>query len=157
MRAFLYEAAQVMITRVKKWSSLKAWAMNVARRQGPKKAIVAWPVGWRSSCIASGSMAPCSVGQTRPCRQQRERRSQYLAINKEAFSNLSYAARWKDVLRGTMDEVSSLGLLYRSRPGVIRTSVRLDHLVLLVPCWESQGADPEEKRGPAKDIRCRAA
>jgi hypothetical protein len=93
-------------------------------------------------------MAPCSVGQTRPCRQQRERRSQYLAIDKEALSNLSYAARCKDVLRGTMDEVSSLGLLYRSRPGVI---------VLLVPCWESQGADSEEKRGPAKDIRCRAA
>ena len=41
MRALLYEAAQVMITRVKKWSSLKAWAMNVARRRGLKKAIVA--------------------------------------------------------------------------------------------------------------------
>jgi transposase len=26
---------------VKKWSSLKAWAMNVARRRGLKKAIVA--------------------------------------------------------------------------------------------------------------------
>ena len=41
MRALLYEAAQVMITRVKKWSSLKAWAMNVVRRRGLKKAIVA--------------------------------------------------------------------------------------------------------------------
>ena len=38
MGALLYEAAQVMITR---WSSLKAWAMNVARRRGLKKAIVA--------------------------------------------------------------------------------------------------------------------
>src|ERR1700759_3786180 len=36
MRALLYEAAQVMITRVKKWSSLKAWAMNVVRRRGLK-------------------------------------------------------------------------------------------------------------------------
>jgi transposase len=41
MRALLYEAAQVMMTRVKKWSSLKAWAMNVAKRRGLKKAIVA--------------------------------------------------------------------------------------------------------------------
>jgi transposase len=41
MRALLYEAAQVMMSRVKKWSSLKAWAMNVAKRRGLKKAIVA--------------------------------------------------------------------------------------------------------------------
>jgi len=41
MRALLYEAAQVMLTRVKKWSWLKAWAMNVARRSGHRRAIVA--------------------------------------------------------------------------------------------------------------------
>lgn len=41
MRTLLYEAAQVMLTRVQKWSSLKAWAMNVAKRRGLKKAIVA--------------------------------------------------------------------------------------------------------------------
>ena len=41
MRALLYEAAQVMITRVQKWSWLKAWAMNVAKRRGRQKAIVA--------------------------------------------------------------------------------------------------------------------
>jgi transposase len=41
MRALLYEASQVMLTRVKKWSSLKVWAMNVAKRRGLKKAIVA--------------------------------------------------------------------------------------------------------------------
>ncbi|MDE2494393.1 MAG: IS110 family transposase [Alphaproteobacteria bacterium] len=41
MRALLYEAAQVMLTRVKKWSWLKAWAMNVAKRGGLRKAIVA--------------------------------------------------------------------------------------------------------------------
>jgi transposase len=41
MRMFLYEAAQVMITRVQKWSWLKAWAVNVAKRRGLKKAIVA--------------------------------------------------------------------------------------------------------------------
>ncbi len=41
MRTLLYEAAQVMLTRVKKWSWLKAWAMNIAKRRGQQKAIVA--------------------------------------------------------------------------------------------------------------------
>jgi transposase len=41
MRTLLYEAAQVMLTRVTKWSWLKAWAVNVARRRGQQKAIVA--------------------------------------------------------------------------------------------------------------------
>jgi transposase len=41
MRGLLYEAAQVLLTRVKKWSWLKAWAMNVAKRRGLRKAIVA--------------------------------------------------------------------------------------------------------------------
>lgn len=41
MRALLYEAAQAMLTRVKKWSWLRAWAMRVAKRSGFKKAVVA--------------------------------------------------------------------------------------------------------------------
>lgn len=41
MRTLLYEAAQAMLTRVQKWSWLKAWAMNVAKRRGLRKAIVA--------------------------------------------------------------------------------------------------------------------
>lgn len=41
MRSSLYEAAQVLLTRVKRWSALKAWAAQVSRRRGHKKAIVA--------------------------------------------------------------------------------------------------------------------
>ncbi|GGF84207.1 IS110 family transposase [Azorhizobium oxalatiphilum] len=41
MRSLLYEAAQVLLTRVKRWSSLKAWAVRVSRRRGHKKAIIA--------------------------------------------------------------------------------------------------------------------
>ena len=41
MRTLLYEAAQTLLTRVTKWSCLKAWAMNVAKRRGMRKAIVA--------------------------------------------------------------------------------------------------------------------
>ena len=41
VRTALYEAANVMMSRVVKWSALKAWAMRVAKRQGLKKAKVA--------------------------------------------------------------------------------------------------------------------
>lgn len=41
MRAMLYEAAQIVLVRSTKWSWLKAWAMQIARRRGVKKAIVA--------------------------------------------------------------------------------------------------------------------
>jgi transposase len=41
MRVMLYEAAQIMLLRSAKWSWLKAWAMQIARRRGRKKAIVA--------------------------------------------------------------------------------------------------------------------
>ncbi|KAB1082588.1 IS110 family transposase [Neorhizobium galegae] len=41
MRRLLYEAAQSMMTRVVKWCWLKAWAMNIAKRHGSKKAKVA--------------------------------------------------------------------------------------------------------------------
>lgn len=41
MRMILYEAAQTMLMCSAKWSWLKAWAMEVARHCGMKKAIVA--------------------------------------------------------------------------------------------------------------------
>ena len=40
-RSALFEAAHVMLHRVKRWSALKAWAAKVARRQGNKRATVA--------------------------------------------------------------------------------------------------------------------
>jgi transposase len=41
LRVMLYEAAQILLIRSTKWSWLKAWAMQIARRRGIKKAIVA--------------------------------------------------------------------------------------------------------------------
>jgi transposase len=41
MRMMLYEAAQTMLLVSTRWSWLKAWAMQIARRRGMKKAIVA--------------------------------------------------------------------------------------------------------------------
>lgn len=41
MRGLLFEAATVLLTRVRTWSWLKAWAVNLAKRRGMKRAIVA--------------------------------------------------------------------------------------------------------------------
>ena len=41
MRMFQAEAATVLLYRTKKWSTLKAWGMKLARRIGIKKAKVA--------------------------------------------------------------------------------------------------------------------
>ncbi|MEL6065275.1 IS110 family transposase [Methylobacterium sp. DCY52] len=41
VRVALFEAAHVILTRVSSWSSLKAWAMSVAKRRGAKRAKVA--------------------------------------------------------------------------------------------------------------------
>ena len=41
LRTYLFEAATVLLYRTKKWSSLKAWGMKLAKRIGMKKAKVA--------------------------------------------------------------------------------------------------------------------
>ena len=41
LRSYLYEAANVLLTRVAKWSGLKAWGMRIAKRSGIRKAKVA--------------------------------------------------------------------------------------------------------------------
>ena len=41
LRSYLYEAANVLLTRVAKWSTLKAWGMRLAKSRGIAKAKVA--------------------------------------------------------------------------------------------------------------------
>jgi transposase len=41
LRSYLYEAANVLLTRVVKWSALKAWGMRIAKRRSMNKARVA--------------------------------------------------------------------------------------------------------------------
>jgi transposase len=41
MLRYLVEAAGVLLTRVPKWSALKAWGMRLAKRTGLRKATVA--------------------------------------------------------------------------------------------------------------------
>jgi transposase len=37
MRPYLFDAATVLLYRTKKWSSLKAWGMKLAKRIGMKR------------------------------------------------------------------------------------------------------------------------
>src|SRR5262249_20073286 len=41
LRMYLFEAAGVLLTRVPRWSALKAWGMRLAKRNGLRKAKVA--------------------------------------------------------------------------------------------------------------------
>ena len=41
LRSYLYEAANVLLTRIAKWSALKAWGIRLAKRSGLRKAKVA--------------------------------------------------------------------------------------------------------------------
>ena len=41
LRSYLYEAANVLLTRIAKWSVLKAWGIRLAKRSGLRKAKVA--------------------------------------------------------------------------------------------------------------------
>jgi transposase len=41
LRMYLFEAANVLLTRVPKWSALKAWGMRLTKRSGLRKAKVA--------------------------------------------------------------------------------------------------------------------
>ena len=63
-RTCLYEAASVLLTKVQRWSPLKAWGTRLARRIGSKKARVA--IARKIAVIlASGPMGPSSGGPRR--------------------------------------------------------------------------------------------
>ena len=101
MRALLYEAAQVMLTRVQKWSWLKAWVMNIAKRRGQKKAIVATsPTARRdyASHVEGWNRVPLDKGNGADNLSD-ERQTVGATIQRN------------DVPRGTMDETSSLWTL----------------------------------------------
>ena len=41
LRSYLFEAAGVLLTRVPKWSAVKAWGVRLAKRNGLAKVAVA--------------------------------------------------------------------------------------------------------------------
>ena len=85
LRSYLYEAANVLLTRVVKWSTLKASGVRLAKRSGLRKAKVAvarklavilhrmWIEGtefkWSSKEVANQpTKFPPTSGSERPCR-----------------------------------------------------------------------------------------
>ena len=65
LRSYLYEAANVLLTRVAKWSALKSWGMRVAKRSSLRKAKVLWRGSSPSFCTACGSTVLSSNGHRR--------------------------------------------------------------------------------------------
>ena len=123
MRVMLYEAAQSML-RSKKWSWLKAWAMQIARRRGMKKAIVA--LARRLAVIMHRIWVDGTEFRwTRETWQPHESRPGSDPIG----GNSSSTERWHDVPRGTMDEVSSYVRLDLPFTLTARPTLRLFHLV----------------------------
>ena len=103
MRVMLYEAAQVMLTRTNKWSWLKAWAMQIARRRGMKKAIVA--LARRLAVIMHRIWVDGT--EFRWTREQAGQQHENHAGSNPIGGHSRSTAWWNDVPRGTMDEVSS--------------------------------------------------
>ena len=64
MRTLLFEAAQVMLTRVTRWSWLKAWAMKVAQRRGDERRLSHWRAvgGHPASHLAGRHRVPLDQG-----------------------------------------------------------------------------------------------
>jgi hypothetical protein len=80
----------------------------------PSPPLSRWLADWRSSCIASGSTEPSSVGRKKPRRRPPSANSNQRPISKESLQN-RVLPQGGNVLRGTMDEASSLGVLCGSR------------------------------------------
>ena len=103
MRVMLYEAAHIMLVRSTKWSWLKAWAMQIARRRGLKKAIVA--LARRLAVIMHRIWVDGT--EFRWTRNKPQQQHESRAGSSPIGENSSSTQRWNDVPRGTMDEVSS--------------------------------------------------
>ena len=54
LRSYLYEAANVVLARVARWSALKAWGVRLANRSGLRKAKVAVAASLASFCTECG-------------------------------------------------------------------------------------------------------
>jgi len=65
LRGYLFEAANVLLTRVAKWSALKAWGIRLAKRSGLRKAKVCSctkACGHSASDVVDGTEFRCVKG-----------------------------------------------------------------------------------------------
>ena len=118
----LYEAAQILLMRSTQRSWLKAWAMQVARRRGMKKAIVALARRLAVVMHRSGLTAPNSVGPGKKLPQHDNAKPNPIGCPLGPAISLSQG-RQKDCSASSSN-----------------------------PMLEGPGADSEEKREPVSDI-----
>ena len=104
LRSYLYEAANVLLTRVAKWSALKAGASGLRSDVGCAKPGLPLLESSPSSCTECGSTAPSSIGQ--------RRRSPLNAHNASLSSRIPAG---DDVPAGTVAVVRSLLVLRCSK------------------------------------------
>src|SRR5262245_23841655 len=138
MRVMLYEAAQILLMRSTKWSWLKAWAMQIARRRGVKKAIVA--LARRLAVVMHRIWVDATEFRGAGKRLQQHDNARSRSIG----DYWSSTAWWNDVPRGTMDEVRShvcLDLL--SRDG--KAARKIVPPRSRIPYWKGLCAKSEEK------------
>src|SRR5262245_9189150 len=100
MRTMLYEAAQSMLLRSTRWSWLKAWAIQIAKRRGIKRAIVA--LARRLAVILHRIWVDGTNFPGLGMQQRHESCSRPITIG----GNSSSTRPWNGVPRGPMDEVS---------------------------------------------------
>jgi hypothetical protein len=72
LRSYLFEAAGVLLTRVSKWSAVKAWGVGSPSATGSARQRLQSHVSSRLFCIACGSMEPSSSGRSRRLQPSQE-------------------------------------------------------------------------------------
>ena len=94
LRSYLYEAANVLLTRVAKWSTLKAWGIRLAKRSGLRKAIASLELP--SFFIECGSKAPNSNGHHRRLLLSLHSRTTEFPLTSGKRTSLPGRWRWCD-------------------------------------------------------------
>ena len=142
LRTYLYEAANVLLTRIEKWSALKAWGIRLAKRSGLRKAKVAWLESLPSFCTGCGSSAPNSNGRQRRLPINLHSRTTEFPPTRSAGAN---------VPAGTLALVRSLLVLRCSREqNALHTLIHQRHLT---PSCGGHAPTAERTLNPARMSR----
>jgi hypothetical protein len=136
LRSYLFEAAGVLLTRVPKWSTVKAWGMRLAKRNGLRKAKLA--VARKLAVILHRMWID---GTEFNCRKRK-------LLPSERQYRVPCQTAGKDVPAGTMAMVSSTDFVRASeRTTAIATLNRQRHLT---PSCGGFTPTAERTVGPAR-------
>jgi transposase len=136
-RTPLYEAAHSLLIRSSKWSALRAWGMNIAKRRGMARARVA------VARKLAGYPAPHMDGRQRVLLGQASHSQNHRCIS-QGVPVSARRGRSRVVPVGTMGEAISLRVRNQRVAMPRRSRVRLRRLALLTP--SRGGRAPTAKR-----------